>query len=601
MVANSGSVTPVTPAASAWHCCIFRVYTSMLVVLLPLKFGSIISPDELGSFPASLWQWLFSPWPAFLFSVLAGGALLLALLARPQLPGGRAARLFYSPAILWTALLLACFLGLVHSSELDYAWRFLWYLAGVCSLVWAVTLMLPQDSQLQRWLFVSLVIALFMTAYSGWQQVVFGGFEHTLAMVYDLAERASVPPQAELVSRLEQNRAFGEFVYPNSYAGYLILTLPVVLVLLWRAGASVEPGKISQPVFAGSALAFIGAALYFSMSRAGILCLGLAVPPLLLFDKFNRRQRWLLALIAVILALSTGLAVNRGRHLFSSVNARLVYYHAAMQMTLAQPLTGVGLGEFFPHYIRLKPAGAEETRQPHNLLLAFASQAGVGAALLAALILALPFLLELAKRRAWLCAIDCRLWRALQVGLVAWALHALLDFHLQIPALVATAALLPVLMQVPPQPCRESARRCWLLLPLALCAVSALWLWPQATAFQRLQDLINNPRIHDSYIVYSQTKITASVWPVASAPWATFARWADARGMSELAVIGWQQAVQRAPHRAGYHYHLAVSLWRCGDIASASVSAAEALHWYPGQPRNQQLITMIAAAQQQQQ
>ena len=178
-------------------------------------------------------------------------------------------------------------------------------------------------------------------------------------------------------------RAYGTFEQPNPYAGYIGMTLSLVIgvamEILWRGGDR-ERGRDSLspclPVSLSPPLVSIalGAALLMSWSRGAWMGFGAAV--LVMAIALPRKTRWGLLLVAVLVVAGLGLHATgllptsvtarltdfsqdvqfedvRGVGI-SDVNyaviERLAHWQAALEMTRYNLYTGVGFGCYEPAY-----------------------------------------------------------------------------------------------------------------------------------------------------------------------------------------------------------------------------------------------------------
>ena len=236
-----------------------------LVLLLPVKFGTVVNVGEIAFFPTSALEWILAAWPPFLMPMCAGAILLLALAAGDGrgIPSRR-------PAIagIWLVLLVGTLPGLLRTTEWDHAALFLWHLLGIFCLAAAAERMLRETPGLSRWLLAAVTVGTAFAALSAWQQVAGGGYAQTLAYAEQAARENGTLVPEQLRMRLTQGRAAGPFVYPNSLAAHLVLTVPIALWCLWRsasgevsgwpcssspdcdAGACLSPGWPSSPWWA---------------------------------------------------------------------------------------------------------------------------------------------------------------------------------------------------------------------------------------------------------------------------------------------------------------------------------------------------------------
>ncbi|MBN2452364.1 MAG: O-antigen ligase family protein, partial [Lentisphaeria bacterium] len=481
---------------------------------------------------------------------------------------------------LWGGLLLVSTIGLLRTTEWDYALTFLLGLAGTAAYLAAFLKLSLVDPGARRWVLASVAAGTVLCGAIGWHQRLWG-FREMRRYAEQQARESSQTLSVAMQGKLEQTRVFRPFFLPNSYAAHLVLTGPLALLVLWRAGGRFEPAKVSRALFAGAGAAVVFGALLLSGSRGAQLGLGGGLGLAALSIPSLRRWRWGLLPAALCLGILLMLAVNRGRDMLSA-NARVQYYTAALTMTAQHPLTGVGLGEFFPHYLRLKPVGAEETRAPHNMILNLLSQAGIagGAAALAVVLLPawLGLCLPLPRRHP-----DVPAAAAAIAGVGAWSLHALLDFNIQIPPTVMVAALLPVFCWAEPafasgtvtRPRRlENA----LLAALALAAVAALWRVPGELRYRRLADAVETM---PAALLREDAEAAAVGLPLSPYPWVVYGRTAFAEGACLAAADAFARACRRAPHRSAFLVQWAEALLAAGDVTAAEGPAERACRWYP--------------------
>ncbi len=620
-----------------------RIFLCGVLFLAPLKFGIAVNNGEIAFFPLSWLEWLLTPWPPFLLPVLAGLALIAVALAyRPPafwrrdlaLPAG------------WLGLTLAAAIGCLHSTEHEYALLFVWHLLGATTLAVACLWATRAECQLAIWALAAVVVGAALAAFEGWQQVHGGGYAATLEYVRQMAEQGG-SMTSEIIGRLERGRASGPFVYPNSFAAHLLLVGPLALALAWRTGGHFSPAWLSRLLFLGAATGLFGGALLLTGSRAAIVALGgagclaaLAWAAHAWKAGGHRRPLWPALLAAgLILAIAGGglVAVNRGRSL-SSLGSRGHYYLAAGRMFAQRPLLGVGLGEFFPWYMRLKPPGAEETRIPHSILMLFASQGGLlGLLALAgwttANALAIGRQLPQAvksppKSKPAQAAVPPRqkdagaspagqqspplaasspaspldglLVGAVALGATAWLLHALVDFNMQIPGTVGTvAALAGLFAGVSPPP----GDRPPLALPpvaayalavlLGVLAFAGLWRLPGERVYQQFYQASQTPD-NDWEDCRRLAELARRRLPFSPYPDIVLAKLATARNQPHVASIALQQALERTPHRGSLWYALCHLHLANRRFEAARQAYQQAILWHPHAEPRQELDRLFA-------
>ncbi len=556
--------------------------------------GIAIGGGGMANCPIGLMQWLFMSWPPFLLTALSGTSLIWVSWVYPVPRLGRGSRFVL---ICWAALAACSLIGLVRTTEWDYALLFSTYLIGVACLVLSAAWICAFDRGFRDWLVVAIATATLLCCLGGWQQR-FRGLEETRRFAEAQARARGVPVLSAVAGRLEQRRVFGTFVNPNSYAAHLILTGPLMLLALWRWGRRFEPARISQPAFlALGCLAFFGA-LWFSGSRGALVGFGggLAVGVL----GIPRFRRWRLPLMFTVVILGgAGVALLSRDRALLSVSARSDYYAAAWRMFLGQPFFGVGLGEFFPYYLRLKPIGAEETRIAHNMLLSLLSQAGLAGGLAAALCLAMPVGLVVLTPRAQRHP-DALLFSACVAGSASWCIHALVDFNVQIPGTTAIAALVPFLCFAPDEPAVElSARSRRLLIVVArTCGAVAAALFlrlPGERAFQQLSDRADRSTARQ---VERDAERAGRLLPTSPHPWWWYAKFRERQGRHGQAIRAIRQAIRRSPHRASYYAALARNSLRLDRWREAEKALENAVEWYPGNGSVQALRALVTRIRQ---
>jgi O-antigen ligase len=260
-----------------------------------------------------------------------------------------------------------------------------------------------------------------------------------------------------------RGRGSGTFICPNHLAGYLEVLIPVALaiLILSRSGALTR-------ILAAYAALMMAAGLAVSVSRGAYLSAGIALCAFagVLFQyRGLRRYVWggalaAVALLAVFLATASG-PQKRLRLMFvegqqENALGRLELWRPTARMWLDHPWFGVGPGHFdlrFPAYrpeaIQSRPYWAH-----NDYLNALADWGAVGGVLLLGGLACLiwggwrtwHFVRRDGSELAAKPSDRAAAVLGLGIGLLAFALHAVVDFNWHIPAnamlVVAFAALL---------------------------------------------------------------------------------------------------------------------------------------------------------------
>lgn len=187
-------------------------------------------------------------------------------------------------------------------------------------------------------------------------------------------------------------RVYGTFDQPNPYAGYLDMALVITLSLLLLAR------NWLTRVLAGLATCLIGGAFYLTQSRGGQIALATAllliilagVPPIRPWMRLVIIAIFTLALAIVsgLLPLSlfeklysflglTGISLQSPNPADYSTAERLAHWIAGINMYLAHPVLGVGIGNYpdaYPNYF--VSIFVNSLGQAHNYYINIAAETG---------------------------------------------------------------------------------------------------------------------------------------------------------------------------------------------------------------------------------
>ena len=260
------------------------------------------------------------------------------------------------------------------------------------------------------------------------------------------------------------SRPSGSFPVPNSFAGMLVLLLPVTMLPMWLRGV----GAATRVGFGYlAALSLLGLGLTLSRGAWLSLALALGAWPLLR-SGFSWRRR--LTYTAAILAVVAGSIVlvyslvpkaqERLDYLMrdGGERSRPVMWRAAWEIFRSNPIVGSGAGSYGILFERHRPE--HEQKDPvwtHNDYLNTLSDYGVagfglffgvgGFVMWRCRRKSSPDSLGSSTTGVHALAPRVRDWTdsrafttALSVGVLAFAIHLVVDFHLKIPALTMLAA-----------------------------------------------------------------------------------------------------------------------------------------------------------------
>lgn len=241
------------------------------------------------------------------------------------------------------------------------------------------------------------------------------------------------------------------FYWPNPFAAFLLLVLPLSLVRAVRA-----PNARSALAHGAAAVLF-GVALAFTYSRGAWLAGGMV---LLAAVAVLRPRRWRTAvfrsaLIVLAVAGAVGLlgraarsgapsaVASRAASLAdpedASVHGRRLFWRGALEIFADHPVLGTGPGTFGAAYSAYQREAGAYARDPHNLYLQAAAEMGVvGLAALLTLLVSMGLVWRRLLRRAR-DEEEYSLVAGIGLGLLAFLLHNAVDMDWSFPAIPAMA------------------------------------------------------------------------------------------------------------------------------------------------------------------
>ena len=406
---------------------LYRYYLCFLMVLLPLKFCTVMGSSEQPNFPMDIWQWLlFTCIPNYFLIALCGLALIWGSLLY-RLPRR------WLPVLPWLLILLAGLLSLANTTELEYAQNWLEHFSGACVLCAAVWIGLNNDDKLAPAMANVIGVMGLICAVHGWYQH-FIGLEENRRATLELAEQGLMKVSGTMAAKLEQTRIYGTFADPNVYAANLLFCLPFSLLFCNKLGRRFEKPLVGVICSIAIAVALFLGALYWSGSRGGAVgaaaCIGIALCCIPRIRNSRLRLPMPLGALALAVLLVLAASMSKKRDM-ATASMRIHYYKTALKIFAMKPIAGAGIGEYFTWYMRLKPSDTEITREPHNLPLALLSQCGIPGGLAALAFYILPWLLVFVRRGRYSAQGPISL--AAAIGCAAWSMHSLFQFNELIP------------------------------------------------------------------------------------------------------------------------------------------------------------------------
>lgn len=581
-------------------------YLIGLTFLLPLKFGSLaVLPEATSFYPGDLFSWLIINWPAHSFGIFSGVALFAALVVfapgmRPLRTSGGAT------ALLWSfGLVLVSLIGWINAATIDYAVGETIHLAGIGAYVLAIRLWLRNRPEERRWFCAALAAGACWLIYSGLSQY-FVGFAETREFVEkQIAE--GIPISHVMVAKINDDRVFATFVSCNVLAGYLLLLLPVTLYAVWRFAGHFEPVRLSRILLCGLVFSGLAAVLLLTRSRAAFLAALLTAGAFAMTLPKRRIYRCIPVVVLALAIVGGAIYIHRAGRGFGSMAERVDYLRSSVKMIAEKPLAGHGWGGFFYRHMELKTTGTDESaHDPHNLVMAFASQTGVigGAMALAAVLLPLFWLGRRIFRRGGEETPEegaDGFARAVFWGECAFLLHAHMDVDLQIPASMAAAGamLVAALPEASAQMAARGRRR-WLLVAagMLLAAVAAMGniLWLRAEmAYDRLLTQARPQSAQDRLRPVSDAEVVkalreaVALRPGSPFPWEIAGDYFWSRRDGAMAEKCYREAARCTPDRPSLYRRFFDLEMARGNRAAAAKHLRRMLELFPSNPKYQAL------------
>jgi len=389
---------------------------ALLSFLAPLKFSLPVVFYNLQIWPSGLMEWLIAMWPETLF--YAGFALLFMIGIAAMTPQERRPRWMLLPALFVGVQLLAALAGI----DLQTSLHVLFLMLSVVLGFWLGGTFLRSEREI-RWVLLAWVLASVFVAWKGISDAT-GGLEETRQYLQMHPEIATGNP--ELWHKVQSNRIFSTFVYPNALGGFIICALWIIAAWMFLPSEGTKEFDMLRRVAAG----VIGMALLYCLWKSGSkgsYASLVATGMVLLLTRF-RRWKGMLPSLIVLLLLAMGIfavgygrvAVEMGRR---TLEARLDYWQAALKIGWDHPFLGSGPGAFAKLYPQYKSAAAESTRLTHNLYLQMWSDSGL-IGLLTCIAFFPGILIQWFRREKSKSALQ---WCIACAG-VAFAFHSFMDF-----------------------------------------------------------------------------------------------------------------------------------------------------------------------------
>ena len=226
-----------------------------------------------------------------------------------------------------------------------------------------------EERDVTSFLIILLFSATLVSLYGIYQY--FWGLEATREYIATHYRMGELPPA--LLSRLSSNRIFSTFVYPNMFAGYIVMLFPIGLVMAIRSKS-----LLKYIFLIISALLLY--CLFWTKSVGGYFTIIFISAFFLIFYFLKGKKKILVGSgLFVLFSLIFFLLLFRlgGLPHSSSFQDRLGYWQASLRMVKEGPLLGSGPGTFGSRFAKYKLPWTMETQHAHNNFLEIWVETGI--------------------------------------------------------------------------------------------------------------------------------------------------------------------------------------------------------------------------------
>lgn len=254
---------------------------------------------------------------------------------------------------------------------------------------------------------------------------------------------------------------YGPYVNHNHYAGLMEMLLPIPLVFAFSRYANGRERWI-----AASAAAFMGATIFLSGSRGGMIAFAVQVAVFLGFlfrEKAASRGAFLMAAFLVIALASIAWiggsevtarlsTISASKHSDLGNDIRFQINRDTLHMFRQRPILGWGLGTFETVYPQFRSFYTNLlVDKAHNDYLQLLAETGVIGFAIMLWFLISTFRRALPKIRNWPSDINGAVTLSAIIGITGLLVHSFVDFNLEIPANALLFFTLCTVAALPPR------------------------------------------------------------------------------------------------------------------------------------------------------
>jgi O-antigen ligase len=253
---------------------------------------------------------------------------------------------------------------------------------------------------------------------------------------------------------------YGPYVNHNHYAGLMEMLVPVPLVFAFSRYA-----RGRQRWAAASAAAFMGATIFLSGSRGGMIAFALQVAVFLYFlfrERAAERAAFLMAAFLVISLASIAWiggsevtarlsTISASKHSDLANDTRFKIDRDTLHMFAQRPILGWGLGNFETVYPQFRSFYTDLlVDKAHNDYFQLLAETGLAGFAIMIWFLVSAFRRAVPRIRNWPSEVNGAVALSAVIGMAGILVHSFVDFNLEIPAnallfyvLCAVAAMEP--------------------------------------------------------------------------------------------------------------------------------------------------------------
>jgi len=184
----------------------------------------------------------------------------------------------------------------------------------------------------------------------------------------------------DLISRIKSREVFSFFILSNIFAGFLLLMLPIYIGMMIDAFTR-GVGRQKLLAVAPGLFAIFGGYLFIKThSKGAWLIAAFVIVALIAWTAMRsvlaRRKGIYIALGTFVLIFAAAVFLARA-HIADALGVRLGFYATALKMWAANPISGVGVGNFAEQYFFYKSAAAHEVKVAHSLVMQSLAETGI--------------------------------------------------------------------------------------------------------------------------------------------------------------------------------------------------------------------------------